>query len=155
MVPFIEKEIPAFPGASRGQKGQLVEAKNVNLGGATPLAKGAKIEFLDKCITCETENPNNSDRPFHSILMSVNGHQRWISTGTFTQRDWLGTNNLVSPEVGRDASQYSNAQDLYDALKDRKMVVADILHTKRSVWEGGVQTDKIQPANYPVLVYAE
>ena len=155
MVPFIEKEIPAFPGASRGQKGQMVEAKDVQLNGATPLAKGAIVEFLDQCKTCTSENPNNAERPFTYILMSVNGRQRWVSTGTFTQRDWNGTQDYVSPEVGRDAAQYGNVQDLYDAFKGRKLVVADILHTKRSVWEGGVQTDKLQAANYPILKYAE
>jgi len=155
MFPFNEKEIPAFPGASRGQKGQLVEAKDIQLNGSTPLAKGALVEFLDKCVTCTSENPNNPDRPFTYILMAVNGKQRWISTGTFTQRDWNGTQQFVSPEIGRDASQYSNAQDLFDALHNHKMVVDDILHTKRTVWEGGVQTDRLQPANYPILKYVE
>jgi hypothetical protein len=155
MVPFNEKEIPAMPGTSRGQKGQLVEAKECSIGGASPLAQGAKIEYLDKCVTCKVENPTNAERPFQYILMSINGKQRWISTGTLTQRDWNGTGQFVSPEVGADASQYDNAQDLYDNLHTRKMEVKEILHTKRAIWEGGVQTDKLQSANYPVIVYAE
>jgi hypothetical protein len=155
MVPFNEKEIPAMPGASRGQKGQLVEAKDVTLGGATPLSKGAIIEFLSECKTCQVENPNNAERPFHYILVAVNGRYRWVSTGTFTQRDWAGDQNFVSPNVGRDAAQYNNAADLYDAFKDKKLIVKDILHTKRNIWEGGVQTDKTQPANYPIIEYAQ
>jgi len=155
MIPFVEKEIPVLPGASRGQKGQLVEAKDVTLTGATPLSQGAVIEFLSECKTCAVENPNNAERPFHYILVAVNGRYRWISTGTFTQRDWAGDQNFVSPEVGRDASQYGNAADLYEAFKDKTLIVDHILHTKRNVWEGGVQTDKMMSANYPVLVYAK
>jgi len=154
MVPFVEDEMPAMPGQSRGKKSEIVDAKSVQLNGASPLAKGSIIEFLDRCITCQTEG-NVEGKFFNSILMSVNGKHRWIGVGTFTQVDWCGSRNLVSPEVGRDARQYKNAQDLWDALHTRKIIVADILHTKKQVWKDGKATDETEPANYPVLKYAE
>jgi len=154
MVPFVETEMPALPGQSRGKKSQIVDAKSVELKGATPLAKGSIIEFLERPVICSTEG-NVEGKFFNSILMAVNGKYRWVGLGTFTQVDWCGDKNLVSPEVGGDFRQYKNAQDLWDAMHDRKMVVKDILHTKRQVWENGQVTDKTEPAHYPVIEYVK
>lgn len=154
MVPFVEKEMPAMPGASRGKESRIVDAKNVKLNGSTPLAEGAIIEFLSQCITCETDG-DVAGKVFTSILMSVNGKQRWISTGTFTQIDWCGTKKPVSPQVHDIAKNYADAQSLYNALHDRKMVVKSILHTKKQVWKDGNLTDELTTATYPVLEFVD
>lgn len=154
MVPFVETEIPAMPGEARGKKSQLIDPKEVTLNGASPLAKDSIVEFLDKCVTCQTEG-SVEGKFFNSILMAVNGKHRWIGLGTFTQVDWCGTKNLVSPEVGNDFRQYKTAQDLWDAMHDKKLVVKDILHTNRQVWKDGKPTDEMESARYPVFAYAQ
>jgi len=154
MVPFKEEQMPAMPGASRGKESRIVDAKTVKLNGSTPLAEGALIEFLDKCITCETDG-DIEGKVFTSILMCVNGKQRWISTGTFTQIDWCGTKKPVSPQVHEEAKNYADAQALYDALHTRRMVVKTILHTHSQVWKDGKLTDELKPATYPVLEFVD
>lgn len=141
-----------MPGSSRGKESRLVDPKSVELSGASPLAQGSVIEFLDKCITCETDG-DIEGKVFNSILMSVNGKQRWLSTGTFTQVDWCGTKRLVSPEVGADFRLYRNVQDLYDAMHGRTLIVDSILHTKKQVWKDGKPTEETEPAHYPVIKY--
>lgn len=154
MVPFVETEMPPKPGESRGKKSQIVDAKTVTLNGASPLAQGSIIEFLDKCVTCQTEG-NVEGKFFNSILMCVNGKHRWIGLGTFTQIDWCGDKNLVSPEVGGDFRQYKTAQDLWDAMHNKKLIVKSILHTRKQVWKDGKPTDETEPAHYPVLEYVQ
>lgn len=154
MVPLHENEIPQMPGASRGKKSKLVNPSDVKLSGATPLAKGAIIEFLDKCLTCETEG-DVEGKTFSSILMSINGKPRWMGSGTFTQVDWCGTRQLVSPEVGQEARRYADVQSLWEGMNTRKMKVVDILHTRKQMWENGVLTDKTEPASYPVLAFVD
>lgn len=154
MVPFKQEEIPAMPGASRGKESRIVDAKTVKLNGSTPLAEGAIIEFLDRCYTCETDG-DVPGKVFTSILMSVNGKQRWISTGTFTQIDWCGTKKPVSPQVHDIARNYADAQSLYDAMHNRKMIVKSILRTHRQVWKDGKATDELMPATYPILEFVD
>lgn len=143
-----EKDIPAG-------RGKVVDGKNVELRGATTLAKGAVVEFPQIELVEQVENPNNADRPFTNILVVVNGRGRYIPTGTFTQRDWLGSGTFVSPEVGRDAAQFGTAHDLYEGMKDKKMKVVDICRTKRQVYKDGVRTDATEPVNYPIFEYVD
>ena len=163
MINYNENEVPQLRGETDGRSAVVLNeadlAKVTMNAAVTNLPKDAIVEFLNKLIVKaqKRRKTDPDDAPKNNfILMSVNGKQRWIGSGTFTRRRFdVDGNPFISPEVANDIPEDISLKDFYEKFKEKKYLVKDRIQVQTNVFDdAGNRTEKTTTTTYPVLVYA-